>query len=66
MNELPKEEQQKLIETLVDNEEIRGILVKEVLWSSFQEVKRNVNRLTQVLTGPLPSSDIIFYSFLFF
>jgi hypothetical protein len=27
-NELPKEEQQKLIETLVDNEEIRGILVK--------------------------------------
>ena len=27
-NEVPKEEQQKLIETLVDNEEIRGILVK--------------------------------------
>lgn len=27
-NEVPKEEQQKLIETLLDNEEIRGILVK--------------------------------------
>jgi predicted transcriptional regulator len=27
-NEVPKEEQQKLIETLVDNEEIREILVK--------------------------------------
>ena len=27
-NELPKEEQQKLIETLLDNQEIRGILVK--------------------------------------
>lgn len=27
-NELPKEEQQKLIETLLDNEEIKGILVK--------------------------------------
>jgi predicted transcriptional regulator len=27
-SEVPKEEQQKLIETLVDNEEIRGILVK--------------------------------------
>ncbi|MDQ4100780.1 MAG: hypothetical protein M3115_01145 [Thermoproteota archaeon] len=27
-NELPKEEQQKLIETLLDNEEIRGILVR--------------------------------------
>jgi predicted transcriptional regulator len=26
-NEVPKEEQQKLIETLLDNEEIRGILV---------------------------------------
>jgi predicted transcriptional regulator len=28
-NELPKEEQQKLIETLLDNKEIKGILVKE-------------------------------------
>jgi predicted transcriptional regulator len=28
-NELPKEEQQKLIETLLDNQEIRGILVKD-------------------------------------
>ncbi|HEX2170115.1 MAG TPA: hypothetical protein VHF65_07440 [Nitrososphaera sp.] len=27
-NEVPKEEQQKLIETLLDNEEIRGLLVK--------------------------------------
>jgi hypothetical protein len=27
-NEVPKEEQQKLIETLLDNEEIRGILVR--------------------------------------
>jgi predicted transcriptional regulator len=27
-DEVPKEEQQKLIETLLDNEEIRGILVK--------------------------------------
>ena len=27
-NEVPKEEQQKLIETLLDNEEIKGILVK--------------------------------------
>jgi predicted transcriptional regulator len=27
-NEVPKEEQQKLIETLLDNQEIRGILVK--------------------------------------
>jgi predicted transcriptional regulator len=27
-NELPKEEQQKLIETLLDNEQIKGILVK--------------------------------------
>ena len=27
-SEVPKEEQQKLIETLLDNEEIRGILVK--------------------------------------
>jgi predicted transcriptional regulator len=27
-NELPKEEQQKLIETLLDNQEIRGVLVK--------------------------------------
>src|SRR5919109_1777004 len=27
-NELPKEEQQKLIETLLDNQEIKGILVK--------------------------------------
>lgn len=27
-NEVPKDEQQKLIETLLDNEEIRGILVK--------------------------------------
>ena len=27
-NEVPKEEQQKLIETLLDNEDIRGILVK--------------------------------------
>ena len=28
-NELPKEEQQKLIETLLDNQEIKEILVKE-------------------------------------
>ena len=27
-NELPKEEQQKLIETLLDNQELKGILVK--------------------------------------
>lgn len=27
-NEVPKEEQQKLIETLLDNQEIRGILVR--------------------------------------
>jgi predicted transcriptional regulator len=27
-NELPKEEQQKLIETLLDNEQLKGILVK--------------------------------------
>jgi predicted transcriptional regulator len=27
-NEVPKEEQQKLIDTLLDNEEIKGILVK--------------------------------------
>jgi predicted transcriptional regulator len=27
-NELPKEEQQKLIDTLLDNQEIKGILVK--------------------------------------
>lgn len=27
-NEVPKEEQQKLIETLLDNDEIRGILVR--------------------------------------
>jgi predicted transcriptional regulator len=27
-NELPKEEQQKLIDTLLDNKEIKGILVK--------------------------------------
>ncbi len=28
-NELPKEEQQKLIETLLDNQEIKEILVRE-------------------------------------
>jgi predicted transcriptional regulator len=28
-NELPKEERQKLIEALLDNQEIKGILVKE-------------------------------------
>jgi hypothetical protein len=27
-NELPKEEQQKLIDTLLDNQELKGILVK--------------------------------------
>jgi predicted transcriptional regulator len=27
-NELPKEEQQKLIDTLLDNQEIKGILIK--------------------------------------
>lgn len=27
-NEVPKEEQHKLIETLLDNEQIRGILIK--------------------------------------
>jgi hypothetical protein len=28
-NELPKEEQQKLIDALLDNQEIKGILVKD-------------------------------------
>jgi predicted transcriptional regulator len=35
-NELPKEEQQKLIETLLDNQELKGILVKGGSSSSIE------------------------------
>jgi len=42
-NELPKEEQQKLIETLLDNQDLKGILVKG--GSSLESHLRNTSSL---------------------